>query len=334
MDKIVLGLDIGGTSVKIGFITRKGEILKKWEIPTNRKEHGKYIVEEIWQSVLKNLNSINLDQQSIYSIGAGAPGFIDRNSGIIYEAVNIGWKNYNLAGQLKALANVPVFIENDANLAALGENWKGAGNGARNMIAVTLGTGVGGGIIVNGEVLNGVNGTGGEIGHIIVESEGAVCNCGGKGCLETIVSATGMVRQALELIGDNPSSQLSNLYDKNGEVSAKDVFNLAGKGDKLSQQIIDRNTGILGSLLANLSVIINPSVITIGGGLSQAGETFINAIANSFHKKAMPRVSEVCSIKVAELGNDAALIGAAKMSHDFDMQSILLNENTCDKTAY
>jgi glucokinase len=247
---------------------------------------------------------------------------------------NIGWKNYNLAGQLKALANVPVFIENDANLAALGENWKGAGNGARNMIAVTLGTGVGGGIIVNGEVLSGVNGTGGEIGHIIVESEGAVCNCGGKGCLETIVSATGMVRQALELIGDNPSSQLSNLYDKNGEISAKDVFNLAGKGDKLSQQIIDRNTGILGSLLANLSVIINPSVITIGGGLSQAGETFINAIADSFHRNAMPRVSEVCSIKVAELGNDAALIGAAKMSHDFDMQSILLNENTCDKTAY
>lgn len=319
MDKIVIGLDIGGTTVKIGFLTRKGEILKKWQIPTNRKERGKFIVEEIWQSVLKNLPSINLDQQSIHSIVAGAPGFVDRNSGVIYEAVNIGWKNYNLAGQLKALTNVPVFIENDANLAALGENWKGAGNGVGDMIAVTLGTGVGGGIIVNGHIVNGVNGTGGEIGHINVESKGAPCNCGGMGCLETIVSATGMVRQAVELIGDHPSSQLANLYDKNGEVSAKDVFNLANKGDELSQQIIDRNTSILGSVLANLSVIVNPSVITIGGGLSQAGEPFINAIADSFRKQAMPRVSEVCSIKVAELGNDAALIGAAKVSHDFDM---------------
>lgn len=318
MDKIIIGLDIGGTAVKIGFLTKEGEILKKWQIPTNKKEYGKFIVEEIWQSVLKKLPAMNVDQQSIHSIVAGAPGFVHRDSGIIYEAINIGWKNYDLAGQLKSLANVPVFIENDANLAALGENWKGAGNGVRDMIAVTLGTGVGAGIIANGEILNGVNGTGGEIGHIKVESEGAPCNCGERGCLETIVSATGMVRQAIELLTDNPSSHLADLYHKNGEISTKDVFHLAGIGDTLSQQIIDRNTSILGSVLANLSVIVNPSIITIGGGLSQAGAPFINAIADSYRKQALPRVSEVCSIKAAELGNDAALIGAVKVSRGFE----------------
>jgi glucokinase len=275
-------------------------------------------VEEIWQSVLKELPAMDLDQKDIYSIVAGAPGFIHRNSGMIYEAVNIGWKNYDLAGQLKAFAKVPVFIENDANLAALGENWKGAGNGVRDMIAVTLGTGVGGGIIVNGEIVNGANGTGGEIGHFKAESEGAPCNCGKTGCLETIVSATGMVRQAVELIKENPSSHLSNLYQQNGEVSAKDIFHLAGKGDTLSQKIIDRNVNILGSVFANLSVIVNPAIIIIGGGLSQAGAPFIQAIADSFRKQALPRVSEVCSIKAAELGNDAALIGAAKVSRDFE----------------
>jgi len=318
VDEIVVGLDIGGTTVKIGFLTKDGEILKKWEIPTNKKNHGKFIVEEILGSVLKNLPSLNFDQQNIFSIVAGAPGFVDKKSGVIYEAVNIGWKNYDLAAQLKALSNVPVFIENDANLAALGENWKGAGNGVRNMIAVTLGTGVGGGIVVNGEILSGVNGTGGEIGHIIVENNGAPCNCGRIGCLETIVSATGMVRQAVELIAENPSSCLSQLYSKNGEVSTKDVFNLAGQGDQLSQQIIDRSTSTLGSVLADLSIIVNPSIIIVGGGLSQAGESFINAIADSYRKRAMPRVSEVCSIKVAELGNDAALIGAARVSNEFE----------------
>ncbi|MFA1819455.1 ROK family glucokinase [Virgibacillus oceani] len=318
MDKIVIGLDIGGTTVKIGFLAEDGEIVKKWKIPTNKKNQGKFIVEEIWQSVLKNLPSLNLDQQSIFSIVAGAPGFVDKKSGVIYEAVNIGWKNYDLAGQLKAVADVPVFIENDANLAALGENWKGAGAGSRNMIAITLGTGVGGGIIANGEILSGVNGTGGEIGHIKAESDGASCNCGRKGCLETIVSATGLVRQAVELINDNPSSNLSDLYHKNGEISAKDIFSLAGKGDILSRQIINRNTDILGSVLASLSVIVNPSIITIGGGLSQAGEPFINAIADSFRRQAMPRVSEVCSIKEAELGNDAALIGAARVNNEFE----------------
>src|SRR5690625_198964 len=212
MTEMMIGLDIGGTTVKIGILNGSGSIIEKWEIPTNTGDKGVSIVDDISDSVTSKLASLKIDKKRLIGIGVGAPGFIDISTGFVYEAINIGWKNFVLGGLLKERFHLPVFINNDANVAVLGENWKGAGNQSRNLIAVTLGTGVGGGIIANGKILDGVNGTAGEIGPITVEPGGYRCNCGLRGCLETIASATGIVRQAMDKIAEYPKSDLAEFY--------------------------------------------------------------------------------------------------------------------------
>ena len=311
MEKVILGIDIGGTSVKIGFVKENGSISHKWEIPTNTSNQGASIAHDVWSSIEEKLTTLKIEKSVLKGIGIGAPGFINEESGVVYKAVNIGWENFELAGDFNKLSNLPVYVANDANVAALGENWIGAGNQASNLIAVTLGTGVGGGIIANGSVISGENGTAGEIGHITVDPNGYLCNCGRKGCLETITSATGMVRQATDLIKENPESDLADYYRKSGSITTKDIFDLAKKGDVLCDQIINHTADVLGLVIANTATVINPSKILIGGGVSQAGDQFIRLIEKYFQKYALPRLSEICEVKVAELGNDAGIIGAA-----------------------
>lgn len=311
MKSYILGIDIGGTAIKIGVINDNGSIHSKWEIPTNIGNKGETIATDAWSSIVEQLNLLNIEKDSIQGIGIGAPGFIDEKTGFVYKAVNIGWEDFDLANQFSELSGLPVFVANDANVAALGENWVGAGNQADNLIAVTLGTGVGGGIIANGAMISGENGTAGEIGHITIDPDGYPCNCGRKGCLETITSATGMVRQAIDLIEKNPESDLAEYYQKHGEITTKDIFNLAKQGDPFSEQIIDHTADVLGFAISNIATVINPSKILVGGGVSLAGETFINKIENCFRKYALPRVSDICEFKIAELGNDAGMIGAA-----------------------
>ncbi|MFC4558809.1 ROK family glucokinase [Virgibacillus kekensis] len=311
MGRHIIGIDVGGTTVKIGIINENGNILDKWEIPTDTSNGGISILKDIWLSINKKLTVNRIDRGKIAGIGLGAPGFVDAENGKIYQAVNIGWKDINISEELGTLSNLPVYVQNDANIAVLGENWKGAGEQAQNLLAVTLGTGVGGGIIANGTVLNGENGTAGEIGHITVEPGGIPCNCGRKGCLETVASATGIVRQAMKGIESNPDSMLAAYYKNKGYLSAKDVFALANEGDALCEDIIKRTTDLLGYVIANLAVTINPSKVLIGGGVSKAGERLIQAIDKAFRKYALKRVSDVCQIKTAQLGNDAGIIGAA-----------------------
>lgn len=311
MEKVLLGIDIGGTTAKIGFIKEDGTIIEKWEVPTNTENQGLSIAKDIWESVEEKQSLLHIAKDSLQGIGVGAPGFINEETGLVYQAVNIGWENFALADEFKELTGLPVYVANDANVAVLGENWKGAGNQAENVIAVTLGTGVGGGIIANGVVVSGENGTAGEIGHITVDPEGHLCNCGRKGCLETITSATGIVRQAQHLIVENPQSELAAHYKEAGEITAKDIFSLAEKGDHLCEQVVHHTADVLGFVMANTATIINPSKILIGGGVSQAGESFIRLIEKQFKTYALPRLSDICEIKVAELGNDAGMIGAA-----------------------
>jgi len=311
MTEMMIGLDIGGTTVKIGILNGSGSIIEKWEIPTNTANKGISIVDDISNSVTSKLASLKIDKKTLIGIGVGAPGFIDIPTGFVYEAINIGWKNFDLGGLLKERFHLPVFINNDANVAVLGENWKGAGNQSRNLIAVTLGTGVGGGIIANGKILDGVNGTAGEIGHITVEPGGYRCNCGLRGCLETIASATGIVRQAMDKIAEYPKSDLAEFYKEEESLTTKDVFELAGKGDHLCEQILNRTADVLGSVIANTGLIINPSMVLIGGGVSKAGKPLLDLINKAFVNYALPRVSDVCEMKIAELGNDAGIIGAA-----------------------
>lgn len=311
MDKVLIGVDIGGTTVKIGFFTQEGTILEKYEIATNKSNNGNQIIPDIAQSIHDKMEELEINKDSTMGIGVGAPGFIIDEAGIVEEGVNIGWKDVNLGGEMRELTELPVFIGNDANLAALGENWMGSGNQARNFVAITLGTGVGGGIIANDQLLTGVNGTAGEIGHITVDPNGYPCNCGRNGCLETIASATGITRQAMDMMEKNPTGKLASHFQAFGKITAKDVFELAKTDDKDCLQIIHRTGDVLGLVLSNIATIVNPSKVVIGGGVSKAGKPLLDAIKHSFSIYALERITRACEITTAQLGNDAGIYGAA-----------------------
>lgn len=308
---VIVGVDIGGTTVKIGIIKDNGEIISNWEIETRKSEGSTTVIDDIWSTVQNRLIELNMDTEDVLGIGIGAPGFIDGKKGYIYEAVNLGWRNFSLSDHMNQKSGLPVFVENDANIAALGENWLGAGNEAKDVIAVTLGTGVGGGIIVDGTIINGVSGTAGEIGHITVDPNGYQCNCGRKGCLETIASATGVRRQALEVIKKKPNSKLAKSYEVNSDITSKTVFELANTGDEDAINIVQHTADVLGFVLANLANTLNPSMILIGGGMSKAGDSLLQPVKKFFTTYALSRVSSSCEIKLAKLGNNAGIIGAA-----------------------
>lgn len=308
---VIVGVDIGGTTVKIGLIRNSGEIIEKWEIPTKRSEQGTEVIDDIWSSVVIRLEENAINLETLLGIGIGAPGFIDSENGYVFEAVNIGWKDFNLTEYMSNKTGLPVYVENDANIAVLGENWLGAGDRASDVIAVTLGTGVGGGIIASGKIVNGDNGTAGEIGHITVEPNGIQCNCGRKGCLETIASATGIARQAMKVIDEKPNSPLAQVYKEKQTITSKDVFDLAATGNEESIAIVNHTAEVIGLVLANLAVTLNPSKILIGGGVSKAGDAILQPINKYFTRYALPRTREACELRIAELGNDAGIVGAA-----------------------
>ncbi|WP_243290553.1 ROK family glucokinase [Bacillus sp. FJAT-47783] len=310
-NKYLVGVDLGGTTVKIAFIRLNGEIVVKWEIPTNKVSNT--IVQDIAEAIKQKVNEIGFEYKDLIGIGMGAPGPVELETGLVYNAVNLGWDHYPLKEELEKYTGLPAIIDNDANIAALGEMWKGAGNNAKDLICVTLGTGVGGGIIANGEVIHGVLGAGGEIGHITVVPEGgAPCNCGKTGCLETVASATGIVRLALERIQhQNVNSTLKEKYKQAGFISAKDVFDAARKEDAIGKSVIDEMSFYLGLAIANLSTSLNPKKVIIGGGVSKGADLFLHKVQDYFKKFAFPTVVKGAEIKVATLGNDAGVIGGA-----------------------
>lgn len=313
MEKWIIGVDLGGTTTKLAFVSLYGEILHKWEIPTDISDQGKYITVNIAKAIDAKLEELGEPKSRILGMGMGAPGPVNFVNGSIYEAVNLGWKDYPLKDLLEVETSLPAFIDNDANIAALGEMWKGAGNGAKDLVCVTLGTGVGGGIIANGALVHGVSGAAGEIGHItVVPENGAPCNCGKKGCLETVASATGIVRLAEEALAQyTGKSMLHDKMGNNEKLSSKDIFDCAQEGDQLAEEIIQQVSRYLGLGLANIANGLNPEKIIIGGGVSQAGSQLLNPVREWFRKYTFPRVRESTEIDIATLGNDAGVIGAA-----------------------
>ncbi|SDC10004.1 ROK family glucokinase [Shouchella lonarensis] len=296
-----VGIDIGGTTVKLALMTTTGEMKKKWEIPTNLIDHGRYIVSEIVESVQAELKSLVLR-----GAGVGAPAFIELETGVVTQAVNLGWRDYPLKEVFTEALNVPVFVDNDANLAALGEMWRGAGDGSNEVLFVTLGTGVGGGIITRGQILHGVHGLGGEIGHItVIPDNGAPCNCGKRGCLETVSSAKGMVRLATEQLEAGVDSMLEK-----EAMTTRHIFEAAEAGDALSLNVVKQSTYYLGLALANLANSLNPEKIVIGGGVSKAREQLLVPLRKVFSQYAIPQVATHTEIKLATLGNDAGIYGA------------------------
>jgi len=312
MGKWLVGVDLGGTTTKFGFITENGDILYKWTIPTDVSNAGRNIIPNIADSILNKLNESNQKASILKGVGIGAPAFMDMDSGFVYEAVNLGWQNLDLKSELEHKLMVPVIIDNDANIAAIGEMWKGAGVGSKDLLCITIGTGVGGGIIINGEIVHGTNGMAGEIGHLtVVPENGLLCNCGKSGCLETVSSATGMVRLAMEGMEAYPESQLKKRNKQYGYITSKLIFEAANENDQFALEIVNTSSYYLGLAIANIANTINPSRIVIGGGVSKAGTLLLELISKYFKQFALPRVFEGADLAIAKLGNDAGIIGGA-----------------------
>lgn len=313
--KKLIGIDLGGTTVKFAILTEEGEIQQKWSIETDIQNEGKNIVPNIIESIKHRLDLYGLSAADILGIGMGSPGTVDRAQGTVIGAYNLNWSTLQpVKAQIEEGTGISFCIDNDANVAALGERWKGAGEDGADVVFVTLGTGVGGGIIADGNLIHGKVGAGGEIGHIIVEPNGYDCTCGNQGCLETVASATGVVRLARDFSERYAGeSELKWLIDDGQEVTAKTVFDQAKKEDKLALVVVDKFYYYLGLACGNIGNILNPETIVIGGGVSAAGDMLLKGVEEYFQKFAFPTVRTSTQLKLALLGNDAGVIGAASL---------------------
>ncbi|HGD0587804.1 TPA: ROK family glucokinase [Streptococcus agalactiae] len=318
MSKKLLGIDLGGTTIKFGILTLEGEVQEKWAIETNTLENGRHIVSDIVESLKHRLSLYGLTKDDFLGIGMGSPGAVDRTSKTVTGAFNLNWADTQEVGSvIEKEVGIPFFIDNDANVAALGERWVGAGANNPDVVFVTLGTGVGGGVIADANLIHGVAGAGGEIGHMIVDPEnGFTCTCGNKGCLETVASATGVVRVARQLAEQyEGSSAIKAAIDNGDTVTSKDIFIAAEDGDKFANSVVERVSRYLGLAAANISNILNPDSVVIGGGVSAAGEFLRSRVEKYFVTFAFPQVKKSTKIKIAELGNDAGIIGAASLAN-------------------
>ena len=303
------GVDIGGTTVKLGLFRTDGELLDKWEIPTRTEDGGSQILPDVAASINNKLEEKAIDPSDVQGVGVGVPGPVTPE-GVVRKCVNLGWGVFNVEETLSELTGFPVKAANDANVAALGELWQGAGKGAKTLVMVTLGTGIGGGVIIDGHIVAGATGAGGEIGHIpVCEGETLVCGCGKKGCLEQYASATGVVTLTKRaLAASDQSSSLRALT----EVTAKDLFDAAKANDALALQVLEQFGQILGKGLASVACVVNPEMFVIGGGVSKAG-TIITDVVEKYYVPYTFHACREAKFKLAELGNDAGIYGCVKM---------------------
>lgn len=308
MAQYCFGVDIGGTTVKLGIFHTDGTLLDKWEITTHTENEGKAILPDIAQSVLDKLAERNISKGDVIGVGVGVPAPVT-GTGIVKASANIGWGYKDVKGELEALTGIKTSVSNDANVAALGEMWLGGARGCQDLIMVTLGTGVGGGIIADGKIVAGANGASGEIGHINVNmSETNTCGCGGKGCLEQYASATGIARIAKKKLAEGTYSTVL----KAETVTAKDVFDAFKVKDEAAIEIVTEAMNYLGYALSNMAFVTDPELIVIGGGVSKAGRVLLECVEQAY-KKYAHFTSEKVKFALAELGNDAGICGAAKM---------------------
>lgn len=312
MGNYCFGIDVGGTTVKCGLFGKDGSLIEKWEIPTRVGEDGSDILPDVAQTILDKISEMGIDKKEVEGIGIGIPGPVNEK-GEVPVAVNLHWKYKAVAGEVSALTGIPTVAANDANVAALGEAWKGAGTGARNLLMVTLGTGVGGGVIVGGRIVYGLHGAGGEIGHACVDpDEEEYCNCGKRGCLEQYASATGMCRLAAqELQNTDEDSVLRPLY-REDRLTAKDLADAFKEGDAVAVRVMDRCCRILGQMLGCFCAVIDPEYIVIGGGVSRTGKPLTDLLEKYYKIYAFPQMRDT-PIVIAELGNNAGIFGAARM---------------------
>ena len=310
--KYGFGIDLGGTTVKIAYFDETGSMLEKWEIPTVTTDGGKQILPDIAASIRGFLDAHNINETAILGLGIGVPGPVN-GKGVVNKCINLGWGVFNIAEELTSLTGFPVKAGNDANVAALGEYWKGGGQGCDNMVFVTLGTGVGGGIVIDGHLLHGSHGSGAEIGHMVLDpNESVACNCGKHGCVEQYCSATGISRLAKNHLNSNDAPSVLRGLET---VTAKDIFDAGKAGDAVAQAIMDQYFDYMGQFLGSLCSAVDPEVVVLGGGVSKAGDVLLAGTEKAFHKYVFHAASEA-KFTLASLGNDAGAYGAFKLALD------------------
>lgn len=310
MRKYGFGVDIGGTTCKVGLFEAAGALVEKWEIPTDTREGGKNILPDVAASLKGKMEEKKIGKDEIKGIGVGIPGPVQPD-GSVPLCVNLGWKDKNIPEELgKLMDGILVKAGNDANVAALGEMWQGGGKGCKSLVMVTLGTGVGGGIIIDEKIVAGAHGAGGEIGHITVNPHETIpCNCGRKGCLEQYCSATGITRLAKEALSEGHGA---SVLDHAEEISAKAVFDAYKGQDPLAGQVVGKFARILGKALSNIACVADPEVFVIGGGVSKAGDVLLEAVGKCFQEAAFPSCAGI-KFALASLGNDAGMYGCVKL---------------------
>lgn len=311
MKNYCFGIDVGGTTVKLGLFSTAGELLDKWEITTRTENFGENILSDICEAMEAKLAEKEISLDDIEGVGIGLPGPIT-NDGTVLQCVNLGWGTFNVEEKLSEMfRGIKVKAGNDANVAALGEAWQGGGKDYDDIVMITLGTGVGGGVIINGKILTGYNGGAGEIGHMHVDdNETDSCNCGRKGCLEQFTSATGVVRLAKRLMNNTDKETKMREFGEN--ITAKDVFDLAKEGDQGANVVVKQMGTYLGKAMGFIAATVNPQAFIIGGGVSKAGQFLIDAITDTYRNVSFKACSEA-AVCLAELGNDAGMYGAAAL---------------------
>ena len=311
MKKYCFGVDVGGTTVKIGLFDTSGTLLDKWEIVTRTENFGENVLPDICQSLEQKLIEREISLDDIEGVGIGLPGPVLKD-GTVLQCVNLGWGTFNVAQRLSQMFhNIPVKAGNDANVAALGEAWQGGGKDYDDIVMITLGTGVGGGVIIDGKILAGYNGGAGEIGHMHMnDDETLQCNCGRYGCLEQYASATGVVRLATRYMEANDCH--TKMREFGEKITAKDVFDLAKEGDQGANKVVEQMGNYLGKAMSNIASTINPQAFIIGGGVSKAGQFLINAVKTTYRETCFAACGDA-AVHLAELGNDAGMYGCAAL---------------------
>lgn len=304
--RYTVGVDLGGTAVKMALFTLSGDMTDYWTIPTDRTNNGENILTDIARSVSVKLTLMGIDKKQVTSLGIGIPGAMKR--GVVDKCINLGWGSVNVVSELSTLCGLKVYADNDANVAALGEYKAGFNESYKSILMITLGTGVGGGLIEEGRIISGHTGYGGEIGHMRVRyDETEVCKCGKCGCLEQYASATGIRRLALKYLSESDTKSALRLYAD--DITCKDVFDEAIKGDEIALKSVDTSMNILGHALANICHVFNPEAVIIGGGVAKSGDFLIEKIKPAFDK-GMIYIGGQTSLAPARLGEQAGVYGA------------------------
>ena len=305
-----LGVDLGGTNIAVGVVDENGKVLNTKSTPTLSGRPLEEVVCDMAKVCREAIEDAGITEKDVKCIGIGTPGSVDQKNGVVVYSNNLRMDNFPIAEELRKHIDLPINIENDANAAAYGE-YISTGNGIDSFIFVTLGTGVGGGIVLNGEIYRGFNGAGAELGHITLVFDGEPCTCGRKGCWEVYASVTGLIKQTQRAIDEHPESEMCAIAKEYGKVSGRTSFEAAKKGDKVAQEVVDTYIKYVADGIASLVNIFQPEKIVIGGGISKEGDYILNPIKEYVEKNDYNKYQERTKIEIATLHNDAGIVGAA-----------------------